>query len=696
MKGITTGRMITASLLLVMALVCAALFSQLLSPLAMPRSVLIAWTLCRLGYPGAVITGCALSAFLLITGCLFMRGGVWRWVSVWMLAGASGLIATVYAALLIFSLWTHIRPFAMPWQVFSEYAFIAHQPRLVTDFHLSFGIAFVTLALGVGGLLLMRFKSEKNVLGDAHFASPLEIKKSGMYEGRGLIVGQAWGELLRVDGFEHVLGFAPSGSGKTRSIAIPNLLSCDESMIVNDVKKTLYHITSGHRQREMGHTCYLWALSWSKGDTVITHRFNPFDLIPADKLTRMKELQRHAHIHIPNGKGDLIWYSGARKIFKMLSLYLLDSPDKKATLGELSRAAKRHNFDDWLAVILKNTEQYDPEFYRNGFSYLNNHEKTRAGILEQFSSYFELYDDPVIDAATSATDFDLRNLRREKMTIYVAFSDDDKERLSPLLTLFWQQVISSMIREVPKKAEEPHSVLLLMDEFSSLGRVNGLRESIKLLREYRVRLVILIQYIAQTMEKYTDKEAKAFLNTRTKIAFTPDDDDDAKYISELLDKKTVKISSGSSSHNAGGYGQSSNYQYQAIPLMRPAKIKQLSRDKVLVFKSEHAPVLAGQCIWYKHPALKAKQQSPTLVPVWPLKQVEFVRGAPPDNAGDDESTVTPSLPMSDTPLSSASDESTRRAQFHKSVENFSTEEIDLDLDGEANIDDEEKEVTDEL
>ena len=123
---------------------------------------------------------------------------------------------------------------------------------------------------------------------------------------------------------------------------------------------------------------------------------------------------------------------------------------------------KQPAFDNWLASVLEETDHFDPEFYRNGFSYLNNHEKTRSSILETFSGYFELFDDPMIDAATSSSDFDLQQLRREKITIYVGFTDDDMERLSPLLTLFWQQLISVMIKKIPDQKDEPYPLLCLI------------------------------------------------------------------------------------------------------------------------------------------------------------------------------------------------------------------------------------------
>ena len=171
----------------------------------------------------------------------------------------------------------------------------------------------------------------------------------------------------------------------------------------------------------------------------------------------------------------------------------------------------------------------------------------------------------MVDAATSASDFDIRSLRREKITLYIGFSDDDLERLSPLLTLLWQQLISVMIQRLPDLKEEPYPVLFLLDEFSSLGRIERLRRSLKLLREYRVRCILMLQYIAQTYEQYTEAEAKAFTNIKTKIAYGAEDIQDAEYLSRLLGMRTRKIKAGSFSQQAQGLSQSQSYQWQATP-----------------------------------------------------------------------------------------------------------------------------------
>lgn len=231
----------------------------------------------------------------------------------------------------------------------------------------------------------------------------------------------------------------------------------------------------------------------------------------------------------------------------------------------------------------------------------------------------------MIDAATAASDFDLRNLRREKITIYVGFTDDDMERLSPLLTLFWQQLMSVMIQHIPDKRDEPYPVLCLIDEFSSLGRIESLRRSLKLLREYRVRCLLMFQYIAQTYEKYSHDEARAFMNIKTKVAYTTEDVNDAELISKMLGTKTQRVVSHSMSHQQQGTSGSKTISYQAIPLLRHDEVSTLPPHVSLIMRSGHAPVKARQFIWHNERTMKNLPQGQSMVPQQVPKQVAFIR-----------------------------------------------------------------------
>ncbi|CAM4500269.1 MAG: hypothetical protein LEGION0403_FIIPPAGN_01784 [Legionella sp.] len=582
--------------------------------------------LLKKGFYSEVVFGALVVMPLLGVGLGYVSKGFYRYLS---LIGIGGILFAMFSGLL------GLLFFELGWgyeleltRLIPELWALKNNPNDLKHLLWAQGASFLLLMCLGSVWAFERWRPARRALGNAHFASGFEIKKEGFLDKRdeSIIIGKTLGAPLYSNGFEHVLAFAPTGSGKTSSIAMPNLFHYPYSMVCNDLKLSLFKTTSGYREQVLGHKCYCWSLTNAEG---FTHRYNPMSFISSDKLLRITDIQRTAHILIPdNSKEAGIWAKESRKLFKALALYLLDTPERPTSLGEMNRLVKQEQFDTWLNQLLTETECYDPEFYRNGFSYINAHEETRTSILISFSGYLELFDDPIVDAATSASDFDIRTLRSEKTTIYIGYTDEDMERLAPILTLFWQQVISAMIKEVPDPIKEPYPLLCLIDEFSSLGRIERLRRSLKLLREYRVRCVLMFQYISQTYERYSHDEAKAFTNIKTKIAYGCDDISDAEYISKMLGTRTQKVISRSISNQAnGGVNDSKNISYQAIPLMRPDEVMRLKQSQSLIMRSGTSPINASQFIWYKEPSMNNLPRTPTVVPQQIIQQTPFKRTA---------------------------------------------------------------------
>ncbi|RAP36665.1 hypothetical protein B1207_07635 [Legionella quinlivanii] len=581
------------------------------------------FVLLRFRYYGLCAGALLFASLPFILAACYLKGGFIRWLSGIVLFCLVLSVTALLVGVFLYQWWSQ-EPFNNASEFIAFLQALSEDPEPLRRF-IGCELAgfFLVFAIPMHALF-ERFRPGNKVLGNAHFANGYEIQKADFFKKKeeSLIIGKKYGVPLYSNGFEHVLVFAPSGSGKTRSIAIPNLFNYPYSVVCNDVKLTLFETTSGYRQKVLGHECFCFAPTHPEGRT---HRFNPLSSISKDVNHRMTDIQRTAHILIPdNPKGDVIWTQASRKLFKCLTLYLLDTPERPTTLGEMNRLIKQQQFDVWLQDLLDNTDHLDPEFYRNGYSYINNHEKTRSSILESFSGYLELFDDPFIDAATSASDFDFKDLRRKKMTIYVGFTDDDMERLAPLLTLFWQQLISAMIREIPDPKKEPYPLLCLIDEFSSLGRIERLRRSLKLLREYRVRCILMFQYIAQTYEKYSQDEAKAFTNIKTKVAFTTEDLGDAEFISKMLGTKTQRVANESTSLQAQGICNSHGKNYQAVPLMRPEAIMKIPAENTLIMRSGFPSVKASQFIWYKETMQNLEQPALNL-PINKIDRIDFKR-----------------------------------------------------------------------
>lgn len=524
----------------------------------------------------------------------------------------------------IFKIISHLQENITVFNFWDAFFTILHYPNLYFELMLSFLCSFGMMSVVIFIYLTSSYHPDKTILGDAHFASAWEAKKARFFDKEGIIVGKFYGSPIVSGGFEHVLTFAPAGSGKTTAIAIPNLLTWKESCVVNDPKFELFDITSGYRKKAFQNEVFLWAPTKTK-----THRYNPLQFIATDKHKRIGEIQLIAHTIIPNGQGEPIWYQSARELFLSLVLYLIDSHEK-TTLPNVYVISKRHRFNEWLTDLVENTTHLDPEFYRNASSYLNTAEKTRASILKTFTGYLEIFANPVINASVSDSDFDLRELRKKKMTIYIGFSENEKEMISPLLTIFWQQLISFMTTDMPTPKTEPYAVLCLMEEFSILGRLVNLKSSLKILRGYRVRVLIIIQYLAQVLEHYSKAEGEAFKNIKTKVVFALDSLEDAEYVSKLLGMRTKRVTQRSQSVGSNNSSSSHSHHLQAVPLMRGDEIQRLKSNDAIVIRTGHSPVKAKQYRWYKSSQLKklpsgvidVPEQKPVIIPFEKNNDVE--------------------------------------------------------------------------
>jgi type IV secretion system protein VirD4 len=311
-----------------------------------------------------------------------------------------------------------------------------------------------------------------------------------------------------------------------------------------------------------------------------------------------------------------------RLLFVAITLYLLDTPNKSVTVGEINRSVKNtSNFSQWVTDLLASRDDLDPLCYRNFHRFLQTPDKTRANILDSFTTYFELFDSPLIDAATSHSDFDIRELRKKRMTIYVGIDNDNLDRLAPLLTVFYQQVMGVLTREEPHLDLEPYAVLLLMDEFSRLKRLPLFEKNIGLLRSYRVRMMLIVQELAQMYALYGEKVAKLFINSKIRVIYTPNDSEDAQLISNWLDFTTV--AQRSLTHHG--------FSFNKPELMTAGEIRKLSNKKAIITVEGFSPVLANRVPWFKDKAMRNRICGAIEVPMIEPVLTPFVKSENPED-----------------------------------------------------------------
>mgnify|MGYP003394123547 CR=1 FL=1 len=379
------------------------------------------------------------------------------------------------------------------------------------------------------------FKLKESVHGDAHWASEAEIRRARLRCRKGLLLGRTGvNNYLICDDFQHVLLFAPTGSGKGVGFVIPNLLFWTESVVCHDIKMENHGLTSGYRAR-IGQDVFLWNPADPEG---ISHCYNPLDWISEKPGQMVDDVQKICNLILPEQE---FWQNEARSLMLGVILYLIAVPEKVNSFGEVVRTMRSDDVVYNLAVVLDTIgKRIHPVAYMNIAAFLQKADKERSGVISTLNSGLELWANPLIDATTARSDFDLQMLKKKKMSVYCGVTPDNLKRLEPLLKVFYQQCTDFLTRHLPKK-DEPYGVLLMMDEFPSLGEMPQFQIGIAYFRGYRVKLFLITQDTQQLKGIYEEAGMNSFLsNSYYRITFAANNVETANLISQLIGNKTAQ------------------------------------------------------------------------------------------------------------------------------------------------------------
>ena len=469
-----------------------------------------------------------------------------------------------------------------PWGVW-EFILQTQQMNLLTNVEL-WGLPVAGIALlAVNTIAPLLAPSWRNLYGNAHWATTAEIRKMGFFNESGnVVVGDYNGKLLHYQLSNHLLVFAPSRSGKGVSIVIPNALNWQGSLLATDNKYEIFDYTSGYR-KQSGNAVYRFSPA---NKEFKTHRINPLDYID-----RSNPSKRITDIHLildvlVTGSGDenKMWTEEARSIALGLLLWLMQS-DRPFTLGELASIIKGgSDLDAFLTKVIEdhtiadNLITLDHAAFLAIQSFIQKAPKEQSGVRSTLTSMLRLWEDPLINAATSASDVDFRDMRKQPITLYLSFGTGQIQRLAPLISLIVQLFLNVMLDSLPGK-DEPCKVLCLLDEINRFGRMEKLKDGFGDLAGYGVHLMPIIQNVGQFYSTYggRDNSDIFFQNTDLKIGFRQNVDTDKQFLSRELGNKTVRIKNRSYGTNREG----SNYSESLIerPLLSPAEVGKFSVKK---------------------------------------------------------------------------------------------------------------------
>ncbi|MFL6591338.1 MAG: type IV secretory system conjugative DNA transfer family protein [Luteimonas sp.] len=532
------------------------------------------------------------------------------WFAVGVVAAGlvSGLYLSGYLALRLLGL-----PSRVHWHSYPAYLHALDLPALkpyVARIEFAGCIGFGIPLFASLALLVALLRTPRQALhGAARFANAGELARRGLLQGspEGIIVGQFKGRLLRLGGQQSVVLAAPTRSGKGVGIVVPNLLEYRGSVVVLDIKQENFALTSGWRAR-LGQSVFLFN---PFAEDRRTHRWNPLHYVATDPAFRVSDLQAIAAMLYPDGADEQrFWISQSRNAFLALALYLFENRDDAArtgfaqadaapTLGAVFRLACGDGSAPARSHLQRlSTSPFLGDAARAAFAtLLSQADETFASILGSFKEPLNAWINPVLDAATSADDFLLTDLRRKPMSVYVGIPPSKLAESRLIVNLFFSQLLNVNTRELPQS--DPtlgRQCLLLLDEFTAIGKVDILARAIGFMAGYNLRLLPVIQSVAQLDATYGKEVARTILtNHAMQVVFAPREQQDANDYSEMLGYTTVRRN-----NVTRGREVSRSQSLERRALMLPQELKALGPDKqVLLCEGLAHPVLCDKLRYYR-------------------------------------------------------------------------------------------------
>jgi type IV secretion system protein VirD4 len=482
------------------------------------------------------------------------------------------------------------------------------------------------------------------------------VARSGLFKPLAQRVGVYLGiwrsSYLRDCGPGHVLVVAPTRSGKGVGIVVPTLLSWPHSTLVHDLKGENWQLTAGARQR-MGQICLKFDPTDTTGASV---KYNPLEQVRLRTVHEAEDVQNIVHMIVdPDGRGlNDHWVKTGAALLTGTILHLLYAEPNKTLRGlagflsdpgctlieTIERMLKvEHDADgsmswrDYRGVPTR-THPLVAESMREILSKSDNE---RAGVFSTVMSFLSLYRDPIVAANTEYSEFKISDLANHDrpVSLYLVVPMASRDRLRPLTRLILNQIVRTLTttlayRDGRAVSAHRHPLLLMLDEFPMLGRLDVLAEALSLIAGYGIRACLVAQDLSQIHATYGHDEAVT-INCDTTVAFAPNKIETAQALSKLGGETTVRhahrtVSSGGTSVSEPEVGR---------PLITPDEVRRLDANEVLIITRGH-PAIRARRLQY-HQQKFFQRRAALAVP----KSSDRITTAPPADAARDKAQSAP-------------------------------------------------------
>lgn len=473
------------------------------------------------------------------------------------------------------------------------------------------GIASVAVSVAMS---VRRARVARNVttFGSATWATDDQVRRAAMLNQQGVILARHHQRYLRHDGPEHVLCFAPTRSGKGVGLVVPTLLTWPASAIIHDIKGENWKLTAGWRARHgrvllfdptnAASAAYNPLMEIRRGQHEVRDTQNVADIL----VDPEGALERRSH-----------WEKTSHSLLVGAILHVLYAEEDKTLAGVANFLSDpRRSIGATLAIMMRTLhlgERTHPVVASAARELLNKSDNERSGVLSTAMSFLGLYRDPVVAEVTSHCAWHIEDLVRgpQPTTLYLVVPPSDIARTKPLMRLILNQ-IGRRLTERLDDSSSRYRLLLMLDEFAALGRLDFFESQLAFMAGYGIRAFLIAQSLNQLDRAYGANHA-ILDNCHVRVAFATNDERTAKRVSDALGTATeTRDAKNYAGHRLApwlGHMMVSR-QESARPLLTPGEVMQLPPDEALVLISGLPPIRAKKARYFADPQLARRILQP--------------------------------------------------------------------------------------
>ena len=538
-------------------------------------------------------------------------------------------------------------PVYHPWRLFEWwFLFDAYAPRVFdTGGAIAGGSGLLGVVVAIG-MSIWRSRQSRLVTtyGSARWASAQDVRKAGLTQSTGVFLGQHDRQYLRHEGPEHVLTFAPTRSGKGVGLVVPTLLSWPASAVIHDIKGENWSITAGWRSRfshcllfnptDSRSAAYNPLLEVRRGAHEVRDVQNIADILvdPEGALEKRNHWEKTSHALLVGAILHVL-YAGEDKTLRGVANFLSD-PASPFELT-LHRMMTTHHLGDGPHPVVASAAR----------EVLNKSDNERSGVLSTAMSFLGLYRDPTVAEVTSCCDWRIADLiaAESPVSLYLVVPPSDISRTKPLIRLILNQIGRRLTESLDGSdgIKRRHKLLLMLDEFPALGRLDFFETALAFMAGYGIRSFLIAQSLNQIDKAYGQNHS-ILDNCHVRVTFATNDERTAKRISETLGTATeLRAQRNYAGHRLApwlGHLMVSR-QETARPLLTPGEVMQLPPDESVVMVSSLPPIKAKKLRYYTDANFKCRVLPP------PSLADGHYADVPPSRLDDWSGLALPAVPV---------------------------------------------------